>query len=198
MPKTRHTVVTASAIALAAIAILAITVLPPPALVAGSPDCPSSWPVEPQSGAVPMEQYGRITHEGFHTDSNGDRWYVIRGTDSVGNTVGRAYRADDRYAAGYEPGTPDETCYTILRRAGDDADLAEPAQVTFLPESEDPVETASRPVTLRQILDAMTPAARSSAVLCLLSIAGNADPDAFLDDPDNVQLAIDAGCIPPQ
>lgn len=204
MPKTRHTFATASAIALAVIATMAITMLLAPLLEAASPDCPADWPEEPQPGAVPVDQYGRITHEGFHTDANGARWYVIRGTDSAGNTVARAYRADDRYAAGYAPSAPDETCYARLRRAGDDADIAEPAQVTFPPDREDPVDATvpppdtAEPLTLRQLLDAMTSTDRRAAVLCLLNIAGNIDPDTFLDDPDNVQPAIDAGCIPPQ
>ncbi len=196
MPKARHTVARASAIALAAIAILAITMLPAPASVSASPDCPSSWPAEPQPGAV---------SEGFHIDSNGDRWYVIRGTDSGGTTTARAYPADDRYSAGYGPASPDETCYVVLRRAGATADNPEPEQITFpreqeqeQDEREEPAPTPVQPITLRQILDAMTPAERSSAVLCLLSIAGNTDPDVFVDDPDNVQLAIDAGCIPPR
>ena len=53
-------------------------------------------------------------------------------------------------------------------------------------------------MTLRQIIAVMSPAERINVVLCLLGVAGNTDPDQFLDDPAYVQIAIDAGCIPPQ
>lgn len=208
MLKTKLNATTASAIALAATACAAITMLLGPAWAAASPNCPSSWPGEQQLGAVPDEQYGRISHDGFHTDSNGERWYVIRGTDSSGNTHARAYPADDRYPLGYSPSAPHETCYAKLRRSGDAADHPEPEQVIFSREPDDPVDATSvgvtqppdagEPATLREILAGMSDGERAAAILCLVGIAGNADPDAFLDDPANVQFAIDAGCIPPQ
>ena len=207
MNNTCQFVTTASAIALAAIAICAVAMLPGRASAADPLSCPSSWPAEPQPGAVPTDQYGRISHDDFHTDSNGDDWYVIRGTDSSGNTHARAYRADTRYHAGYQVGSPDEVCYVKLRRRDDTADLAQPQQVIFPKEREEVVSAPSTggqqpepegPVTIRQILATMSEADQASAILCLLQIAGNTDPDTFLDDPANVQAAIDAGCLPAQ
>ena len=107
--------------------------------------------------------------------------------------------------SGYGAASPDETCFMLLRRWGDDADLDRPEQITFPAEREERVETNNSrtgevevPVTLRQIIAVMSPAERINVVLCLLGVAGNTDPDQFLDDPAYVQIAIDAGCIPPQ
>ena len=203
MNYTHRLITTASAIALAAIAITTITFAASPASAAGTPACPSSWPSEPQQGAVPAEQYGRISQDGFYTDSNGDSWYVIRSTDSNGNTTAHAYQADDRYRLGYRAASPDETCYMKLRKPGDTTDAENPQQVIFPKEREEQDQantgtqtSANPPATLRQILNNMTPDDRAAAVLCLLHIAGNTDADAFLDDPANVQAAIDAGCVP--
>ena len=211
MNNTRRFVTTASAIALAAIAISAVAMFVDRVSAAGPPSSPSSWPAEPRQGAISTERYGRISHDDFHTDSNGDEWYVIRGTDSSGNTHARAYRADTRYSVGYRVGSPDEVCYVKLRRQGDEADLETPQQVVF-PREREERKTASvsapgtgaqqpdpdGPVTIRQILATMSEADQASAILCLPQIAGNTDPDAFLDDPANVQIAIDAGCLPAQ
>ncbi len=198
MNRTRQFVTTASAIALAAITIYAVAMLPDRASAANPPPCPASWPPEPQQGAVPTDQYGRISHDGFHTDSNGDDWYVILDTDSNGNTHARAYRADTRYQIGYQPGSADEVCHVNLRRPGDEADFEQPQQVVFRRDRDKSVSPPGRPVTIRQILASMSPADQEAAILCLLQIAGNADPDTFLDDPANVQAGIEAGCLPAQ
>ena len=79
--------------------------------------CPSSLPSQ--------------SAEGLHTDDRGKGWFLIRSSDSNGYTHVRAYAADDSYGPGYVPGSPDETCYLIVRRPGDTADAAVPTQVTF-------------------------------------------------------------------
>ncbi len=169
---------------------------------AGAPDCPSSWPSGSAEGPTP---HAGISYQDFHTDSNGDRWFVVKSIDSNGHTLARAYLADNRYQSGYGAAAPDETCFMLLRRWGDAADLDRPEQIIFPAEQEERAETNNSrtgevevPVTLRQIIAAMSPAERINVVLCLLGVAGNTDPDQFLDDPAYVQIAIDAGCIPPQ
>ena len=97
---------------------------------AGSPDCPSDWPAQQASGQ------GGIDYNDFYTDGDGDRWFVIRSADSNGYATIRAYVADDGYASGYRAGSPDETCFLIVRRSGDSADVAEATQVTFRAERE--------------------------------------------------------------
>jgi len=172
---------------------------------ASPPPCPSSWPSETAEGPVPLERYGRISYQDFHADANGDRWFVVRSTDSNGNTLGLAYPADDRYQAGYGVAPSNETCYMRLRRPGDAADLDPPERIIFPPEREERVASndtrimePEEPTTLRQILAAMRPAQRVNAILCLVSVAGNVDPNQFLDDPAYVPIAIAAGCIRPQ
>lgn len=196
----------ASTTALVAIAILMTVILTTTAWAAGDPQCPSSWPAETQTGPVSKEQYGRISHQGFHTDSNGDRWFVVRSTDSNGNTTGRAYPASDRYSLGYVPGSADETCIAKLRSAGDHTDRVEIQQVIHSAEREyrairtpgPTVPDPSTPPTIQSILDGMSLQDQQAAILCLLDLAGNEDPETFLNDPDNVQPAIDAGCLPAQ
>ena len=90
---------------------------------ASSPGCPSSWPAEPG--------------ERFFSDSEGREWFTIRSADSNGYETVRAYRADDRYTMGYVPGSPDETCYLLVRRPGNAEDLPEPRQVQFRAEQEE-------------------------------------------------------------
>ena len=53
--------------------------------------CPSDWPA-PQ-GAASSGQ-ASIDYNDFHTDGDGERWFVIRSTDSNGYTTIRAYVAD--------------------------------------------------------------------------------------------------------
>ncbi len=102
------------------------------AAYAREPDCPSNWPEEPA--------------EQFFTDSEGAEWFVIRSSDSNGYETVRAYRADDGYQMGYAPGSPDEVCYLLVRRAGSAEDLPEARQVTFRVEQEpdEPVRAVSK------------------------------------------------------
>lgn len=191
----------ASVVALAAIAILMLLLLPAMTSAASAPPCPSSWPSETQTGPVLKEQYGRISHQGFHTDSNGDRWFVVRSTDSNGNTTGRAYPASDRYTLGYVIGSADETCIAKQGSAGDHTDRVGIRQVIHSAEREykaSPEPDPPTPPTIQSILDGMSFQDQQAAILCLLDLVGNEDPETFLNDPDNVQPAIDAGCIPAQ
>ena len=91
--------------------------------------CPSDWPA--QQGAASPFGLSSIDYSDFHTDGDGDRWFVIRSTDSNGYTTIRAYVADDGYDSGYRAGSPDETCYLIVRRPGSAEDTAEPTQIVF-------------------------------------------------------------------
>ncbi len=96
--------------------------------------CPSDWPDASSSGE---SGNGQIDFEGFYTDEDGDEWYIIRSTDSNGTTSVRAYPADDRYDAGYRSGSPAETCYLIVRRAGETEDAAQPERVQLREEQEE-------------------------------------------------------------
>ena len=81
--------------------------------------------------------YGAIEYEDFFTDSDGQRWFVIRSSDSNGYATVRAYPATED-GEGYVPGAPDETCYLLVRRPGDGDDAAEPQQLEFTKEFELP------------------------------------------------------------
>ncbi len=97
------------------------------------------------------------------------------------------------------PITIKAVCYMKLKGRDDAQDLPVTPQFIFPKEQEASVDVRSRsrePVTLRQLLDQMSPADRAAAILCLLGIAGNVDPDEFLDDPANVPPAQAAGCVP--
>ena len=96
--------------------------------------CPSDWPT--QQSAAPSAGQGSIDYNDFHTDGDGDRWFVIRSTDSNGYTTIRAYVADDGYDSGYRSSSPDETCYLIVRRPSDAEDAAQPIQISFQREQE--------------------------------------------------------------
>ena len=190
------TVAAASALALAALLTLTLTGNIQPTMAAASPECPADWP-QPAGGG-----HG-ISHQDFHTDGDGNRWFVTRSTDSNGYTLARAYPADGRYSSGYGAGSPDETCFMKLRGPDEAEDLADPPQIEFRREREETANVTNRnqsqgqqATTLRQILDGMSPAERASVILCLLDIVGNVDVDEFLDDPANVQKAREAGCIP--
>lgn len=124
--------------ALGAFAIYADTAL------ARDPDCPSSWPEQP------VEQ--------FFTDSDGAEWFVIRSADSNGYETVRAYRADDRYQAGYVPGSPNRVCYLLVRRPGNAADLPEAQQLVFRAESEAESAPAVAKTLFRQFYDRLIPA----------------------------------------
>ena len=108
-----------------------------PAAAQGVPQCPSSWPAQTYDGPLLEEHYGRIAHEGSFTDSEGTDWFVVRSSDSNGYTTGRAYRTQGS-GDGYIAGSPDEICFMVLRRPGDSADAAEPRQIIFREEREEP------------------------------------------------------------
>ena len=109
---------------------------------AADPACPGSWPGQDYDGPLRQEDRGRVAYQDYFTDPNGDRWFVIRSSDSNGYTTIRAYPAtDDAYVAN----SPDEVCYLVVRRPGDTGDAAEPTQVVFPTESEEPAATAPAP-----------------------------------------------------
>ena len=100
--------------------------------------CPSDWPDQSYVGPLLKSDHGTIGYQGFHTDGEGEKWYIIRSSDSNGYTTVRAYEADDSYSAGYRVGSPDEVCYLMVRRSEAEADVAEPSQVVFQKEQEEP------------------------------------------------------------
>ena len=102
-----------------------------PASAQGAPDCPSSWP---QQEAEP----GGIAYQDFFTDTDGERWFVIRSSDSNGYTTIRAYPATGDY---YVTNSPDAVCYLIVRWPGDAEDAVDPRRVIFPKESEEPAPT---------------------------------------------------------
>ena len=110
---------------------------------AANPACPSSWPAEPG--------------EQFFTDSSGAEWFVIRSADSNGYESVRAYPADDRYAAGFVPGSPDEICNLLVRRPDSTADLTEPRQVIFRAEREPKPRAVVTKTVFRQFYDRLIP-----------------------------------------
>ena len=81
--------------------------------VTAVPSCPSSWPSPILDDGIGA--YGP-SYDGFFTDSEGQQWFIVLSTDSNGYTIGRAYRADDRYEAGYAGG---EAGLAILYRQGE-------------------------------------------------------------------------------
>ena len=105
------------------------------------PRCPSDWPEQSADGSG----VGQIDYEGFYTDGDGDEWYIIRSADSNGATIVRAYDADDGYDAGYRSGSPAETRYLIVRRAGETEDATGADRLSFQKESEEPSGASSRP-----------------------------------------------------
>ena len=126
--------VTAASIIVLVCALAAVGLLVNHTADADGHGCPSDWPA--QQGAASPFGLGSIDYNDFHTDGDGDRWFVIRSTDSNGYTTVRAYVADDGYASGYRSSSPDETCFLIVRRSGDTEDAAEPTRVVFQREQE--------------------------------------------------------------
>ena len=112
-----------------------VILLPEPAAALSNPPCPSSWPAQAYEGPLQQRDYGRIGYEDFHTDTDGDRWFVIRSTGSNGYTTVRAYQAYDTGDT-YISGAPHEVCFLIVRRPGDSQDALEPRQVIFSEEKE--------------------------------------------------------------
>jgi len=110
---------------------------------AANPACPSSWPAE--------------QGEQFFTDSAGAEWFVIRSADSNGYESVRAYPADDRYAMGYAPGSPDEVCNLLVRRPKSVSDLEEPRQVFFRAEREPKPREVVTKTLFREFYDRLIP-----------------------------------------
>ena len=125
--------------------------------------CPSDWPA-PQ-GAVASSGQASIDYNDFHTDGDGERWFVIRSTDSNGYTSIRAYVADDGYAAGYRVGSPDETCYLIVRRSGDAEDAAKPTHIVFQKEQERERENLA-------FVDDLFASLSASEISCIRNVIG--------------------------
>ena len=107
--------------------VAGVLALPVNDAAAAGPPCPASWPQQAGDG---------ISYQDFFTDSAGARWFVIRSSDSNGYTTIRAYPATD--GDQYVANSPDEVCYLVVRRPGDAEDAAEPTQVVFPREKEDP------------------------------------------------------------
>ena len=151
------------------------------------PPCPSSWPER--------------DYEGIFTDDADAEWFIIRSADSNGYHTVRAYPASGRYQMGYAITSPDETCYLRVRRAGETTDLAEPQRLDFPkerePESERPAPTPSRPLTLVELLNRLSPSDRQAALLCMLPIAGNRTLAELNNDPEFLRQAIALGCLTP-
>ncbi len=125
------------------ICALAAISLPTETAHARQPDCPSGWPAE--------------QGEQFFTDSEGAEWFIIRSADSNGYETVRAHPADDGYAAGYIPGSPDEVCNLLVRRPGSTADLEEPRQVIFRAEREPKPPAVVSTTIFRQFYDRLIP-----------------------------------------
>ena len=117
--------------------VAGMILLPEPASARSNPPCPSSWPTQAYGGPLRADDHGRISYEDFYTDSGGDRWFVIRSSGSNGYTMIRAYQAQAD-GDGYVAGSPDEVCFLLVRRPGDSEDAAEPRQITFPKEKEEP------------------------------------------------------------
>ena len=96
---------------------------PPNVALAHTPDCPSTVPT--------------TAGEFFWTDSNGDRWFVIRQSESSGYTTVQAYVASEDYDGGYVPSSPHETCVLKVRGPDDDEDLDPPVQIFFASDDDD-------------------------------------------------------------
>ena len=113
------------------------------AVAQAAPECPPDWPNQQYAGPLREKDHGRIQYQDYHTDSDGERWFVIRASDSNGYTTIRAYPASDDADGGYITGSPDRVCYLIVREPGATFDLDEPRQVLFPRESDEPAESAS-------------------------------------------------------
>ena len=106
------------------------------AVAQDAPECPPAWPNQQYAGPLREKDHGRIQYQDYHTDSDGERWFVIRASDSNGYTTIRAYPASDDADGGYYADSPDQVCYLIVRRPGQTEDAAEPDQVVFPRERE--------------------------------------------------------------
>ena len=110
------------------------------AMAQDAPECPPDWPNQQYAGPLREKDHGRIQYQDYHTDSDGERWFVIRASDSNGYTTIRAYPASDDADGGYYADSPDQVCYLIVRKPGQTEDAAEPEQVEF-PREREPQRT---------------------------------------------------------
>ena len=110
------------------------------AVAQDSPECPPDWPNQQYAGPLREKDHGRIQYQDYHTDSDGERWFVIRASDSNGYTTIRAYPASDDADGGYYADSPDQVCYLIVRKPGAETDAAVPDQVVF-PREREPQRT---------------------------------------------------------
>lgn len=168
------------------LALLAGFVLLTTRPAAAAPDCPASWPDQ--------------DYQGMFTDADDNDWFVIRSADSNGYATVRAHRASDRYAAGYEPGSPDQTCYLLVRRPQAGTDLAQPRQVVFPREADTDAGATTKPEqttgqSLLEILNSLPPEERQAAIICLLPLAGNRTLEELNLDPDIVRQGMELGCF---
>ena len=110
------------------------------AMAQAAPECPADWPGQGYEGPLRPEDHGRIQYQDYHTDSDGEHWFVIRASDSNGYTTIRAYPASDDADGGYQADSPDQVCYLVVRKPGVETDAAEPEQVVF-PREREPQRT---------------------------------------------------------
>ncbi len=110
------------------------------------PECPADWPGQGYDGALRQADYGKIQYEDYHTDADGQRWFVIRSSDSNGYTTIRAYPASDDSEEGYKANSPDKVCYLIVREPGAAEDYTQPKQVVF-PKEQEPAPTPTPELT---------------------------------------------------
>ncbi len=173
-------------LALVAGALVGVGLLTERAAMA-EPPCPSSWPER--------------DYEGIYTDDAGQEWFIVRSADSNGYHTVRAYPASSSYQTGYAINSPDAPCYLRVRRAGEATDLAEPQRLDFPkerePASERPAQTPSRPLTLVELLNRLSPSDRQAALLCMLPLAGNRTLAELNNDPEFLRQVIALGCLTP-
>ena len=97
---------------------------------AHTPDCPSSIPT--------------ADGESFWTDSDGDRWFIVRQSDSSGYTTVQAYVASDDYDIGCIATSPHETCVLKVRGPDDEVDLNPPVPIFIRNDDDDDPATETR------------------------------------------------------
>ena len=159
------------------VAVVGALSLPVNDAAAADPSCPASWPEQAGSG---------ISYQDFFTDAEGERWFVIRSTDSNGYTTIRAYPADD--GDEYTTNSPDEVCYLVVRRPGDTEDDTEPTQVIFPKEREEPAATPA-PVDPQAAL-ASRLGRNAAAFEYTIGKRGGSLTSATTSDPITFNLAI--------
>ena len=133
------------AVAVAVVAAMCIALIATADTTHGAnlPACPSDWPVVENEQAVLETDYGGGSFEGFHTDADGDEWYIIRSVDDNGYSLVRAYPASDQHDAGYVTDQPSKVCYLIVRGPEETEDRDPPTQIDFPNENEPDTSSTS-------------------------------------------------------